>query len=673
MNKPLAVLFLLFIHTVSIAQTVGINGVVTDTSDMPIRSAAVVLVQDGIVVQGTITKADGSFALEAVKGRYAITVSCIGYEIWSADIAFNADTVLNKIMLSAGIDIDEVAITASRRGASPTAGGLVYAVSERDVKNSINSYQLLSKVPGLQVNRADRSIGVVGSSSTLIMVNGVRREPIVVQSINPSDIVRVEVISNPSVKYLSEDITSVVNIITIDRVRGLSGEIAQMVTVPNLKTDGWTDLSITGNTDKMSIYMVGYFNYGNENRIKRRETTHTFASGNKFTFESVSDTCAENDFPGIEINAGADFKLAPRTSLTIDAYYKHDASVQDRITHRQMILNDVYVRYDRIDYNENDKERQHKYSAYFQRLHADSCGQFDIELSYIDYFYTNNARNLITSSIGSSSYMLQSQSRQQALHCQAEYGYEVWGGNLTVGYRLRYQRIAQGVNDVMDGGAEDVKYTEFKHYPYLYYAGAVGRHFSCRLGIGTEFTSFQFIPIGHTSTGNQYVKLLPSMSMQYATPSVGALGAYYGASLQRVEIQQLNPTTISLDSLSFRQGNPRLEPYLYHNVGLRYTLSKGSFYFYSQLNYRWARNSIVSMVEVLPHGVSRHTYSPAAFYNLLRPMIYSKWSISDVWELYGSLGYSMCKYEDKTNQINTNLSSFDWDAGGTCYLRRFYH
>ena len=672
-NNMLVAFVAIFVATAATAQTNAVKGVVTDTADAPIYNSNVVLMQNGNIVCGSITKADGSFKLEVSKGRYGMVVSCVGYKSWTADVTVNADTALGKIVLFDGVDIDEVEVRVRKKAALPIAGGLVYTVSQRDVQGSTNSYHLLSKIPDLQVDRHNHSVSVVGASSTLIMVNGVRRESIVIQSIRPSEIAKVEVITNPSAKYLSEDITSVVNIITHEKVRGFSGEISQMVTVPKIKTDGWTDLTLAGNTDKASLYAVGFFNYGHENRIKRHEIVHSFVGDNKFTFESQSDTCAEKEFPNFEVNAGADYKLSPLASIVFDAYYNYYASNSSRTTHRRMLLNDTaYMRSDRIDYDEKIKERQQKYAAYFQRMHADSSGQLDLELSFADYLYSDNATNDISSTNGSNIHnALNLMSSQRALHCQIEYGHDVLGGYLAAGYRFRYQRVAQDVVDFDGVDSENAVYSEFKHYPYLNYSGSIGRQFTYKLGLGSEYTSFKFTPLGQSSTANRYTKLLPTTSVQYAFKNVGTLSAHYGVWLQRVEIQQLNPAIVSLDSISFRQGNPNLEPYLYHRSGLRYTLNHGDFYFYSQLLYNWAKNSIVSMVDVQPNGISKFTYVPAAFYSVFSPSIYTKWTINDMLELSGSVGYRIYSYTDKTNKIDARLGSFFWDAGLSCYIGDF--
>lgn len=669
MSRLLALFAFLLLHHGVVAQTVSITGSVVDTSGMPIYNATVVLMQNDTVAYGTITNSNGHFAFQAKKGIYTLSVSRMGYQVWNDKVDAKADTRLNMIVLYEGILLDEVSVKANKRSALATADGLVYTVNERDAKNSINAYHLLSKVPELQVNKSDHSIGVVGSNNTLIMVNGVRREPIIVQSLKPTDIEKIEVISNPSVKYLSEDITSVVNIITRERVRGLSGEVAQMVTVPNIKTSGWTDVSLTGNTDKMSLYLIGYLNYGAENRTKRRDTTRTVVGD--ISFASISDSCMDSNFPSFEINAGGDFKLAARTRLTFDAFFNYDAFKESYTTNRQMFQNGLNVRTDIIGYNQKGNEQKQKYAAYLQHLEADSSGQYDVEFIYADYLYNDNAKNEINSTLGSSAYSLCAKSHQQTFHFQAEYGHKLWGGNIAAGYRARHQRISQLVDDPDVGNAENAKYVEWKHYPYLRYNGSIGKHFTYRVGIGSEFTSFVFTPEGYEKASNRYTKPLPSLSAQYATQRAGAFGIYYSASLQRVEIQQLNPAIISLDTLQFRQGNPKLEPFLYHSIGLRYTLSKGDFYLYPYVNYRWAQNSIVNIVDVQPNGTIKNTYKAAAFYSLTNPAVYSKCVINDMWELSGSIGYNIYRYKDDKNLIDRSLSGFNWDASITCYVGDF--
>lgn len=664
---------LLLLATAGFAQTHTITGFIADTAGMPIPHATVALMVGDSVANGTISNDEGHFALSATPGLYTLLISRMGYELWRRDMELEGSLALERVTLHEGtVAIEEVAVSAYKEGAMPTAGGLIYTVSERDVKSSTNSYHLLSKIPELSVSRTDRTVGVVGSSRTLILVNGVRRESIFINTLRPSDIVRVEVVSNPSIRYLSEDITSVVNIITRRKVRGGSGEVSQMVTVPNVRLDGWTDLSITGNTDRMSLYVVGFFNYANERRTKKRDITRsTLPSADVITFESDTDTCYERDFPGFEVSGGGDFQLGRRTALTVEGFYSSNSMYENSITHRRMLYNDAALRRDRLEYSDAEKERRQKYSAYLQHMQADSCGQLDAEFSYGDYFYGNDAQNRIASAGSVRDYALRSASHQRSFHALGEYSHQLWGGNLAAGYRMRHQRVGQIADDAGEGASESAKYIEWKHYPYVRYDGRVRRKFFYRLGIGAEFTAYRLAPTGHAPVRNRYVKPLPSVSLQYTTARAGAFGISYSASLNRIPIQYLNPAVISLDTLSIRQGNPKLEPYLSHSAVLRYTLSSGGLYLAPRVSYVWAKNSVVSVGEVQANGSYRYTYVPAAFYSSLTPSVYLKWSINDMWEVSAAARYHLYNYRDATNGINRRLGSFSWGAEAACYVSDF--
>lgn len=95
-NNLLVAFVAIFVATAATAQTIGVKGVVTDTADAPIYNSNVVLMQNGEIVCGTITKADGSFRLEVSKGRYGMVVSCVGYKSWTADVTISADTTWGK-------------------------------------------------------------------------------------------------------------------------------------------------------------------------------------------------------------------------------------------------------------------------------------------------------------------------------------------------------------------------------------------------------------------------------------------------------------------------------------------------------------------------------------------------------------------------------------------------
>jgi iron complex outermembrane receptor protein len=139
-----------------------LKGKVTDANGTGLPGATVTINNN---LQGTITKADGSFTFTGLKdGNYIIRVSFIGYETDTKEVILKGDIDLNITLQNLTFKIDEVMISALRAGEhSPIA----YSEVDKSALKIRNTGQdmpyLLSLTPSLiETSEAGNGIGYTG-------------------------------------------------------------------------------------------------------------------------------------------------------------------------------------------------------------------------------------------------------------------------------------------------------------------------------------------------------------------------------------------------------------------------------------------------------------------------------------------------------------------------------
>ena len=225
-------IFGLLLATTITTQAQNIKGTVCLQEDKsPVSFATVGLVQlpDSVMLTGVITLTDGGYILEKVKpGSYFIRVSFVGYETIGKSVVVgegDAEVAVDTIYLSeTTATIGEVTVVAERLKGKEMVDRTVYAIPEVVSKSSTNGYDLLKKIPQVNVD-FQNNVTLNGSSNFIIQVDGRQRDKEYLARLLPTDIQSIEIISNPSGKY-EGNIDGVISIILKKEARyGMNGNI----------------------------------------------------------------------------------------------------------------------------------------------------------------------------------------------------------------------------------------------------------------------------------------------------------------------------------------------------------------------------------------------------------------------------------------------------------------
>lgn len=187
-------LFLSLILSVGIAEGRTIRGQVLSAVDSTaVGGARCVLSAAGSNIEGCMTEANGSFAIETgVKSALTLEISMTGFSTTQIIIESGQKNIdAGMIYLDPDVTLGEVTVTTD--AVIHSRGRTIVYPSASEVKASSTSISLFQKLPlaGLEANPINRTISVDGGSP-VILINGVPSSIDDVNALQPKDIEKIE-------------------------------------------------------------------------------------------------------------------------------------------------------------------------------------------------------------------------------------------------------------------------------------------------------------------------------------------------------------------------------------------------------------------------------------------------------------------------------------------------
>ena len=183
--------------------TVQVKGVVLDTSDQPIIGATVV--ESGTQSNGTLTGADGSFAITITQGA-SLRISYVGYKTVTVKPS-SGKTV--KVVLEEDAEVlnDVVVVGYGTQRKKLVTGSTVHVTSENiEAVNAVDAFGALQSLasgmnivmnsgqPGEGYKVTIRGMGTAGSNTPLYVVDGVPGANI--DDLSPNDIESIDILKD---------------------------------------------------------------------------------------------------------------------------------------------------------------------------------------------------------------------------------------------------------------------------------------------------------------------------------------------------------------------------------------------------------------------------------------------------------------------------------------------
>jgi len=581
------VILLMSLSVANQAQTIK-GRVVTEKDKSPVQFASVGLLQlpDSAIVTGVITLSDGGYAFEKVKpGNYLIKASYVGYGNGNKNVEVgegSKEIVVDTIFLAEiAQNIAEVTVTADRLKGRELVDRTVYAIPSQVAQSSINGYDILKKIPQVNVD-FQNNVTLNGSTNFIIQVDGRQRDKEFLAKLLPSDIESIEIISNPSGKY-EGNIDGVINIILKKEARyGMNGNIGAYIK-PIKKPTTIATASIDYSLGKITFYATGLVFQQNLNIYSTNYTQFK-------TLDSLSNMIGSGGIKitSTSINSGFDYYMNDKNSLSLNFNYKPISQSVDMVSHADLSKSGSIENTLRSASTENLKSDEYNVSLFYKRDFKKAIQEFTAEITF--YSFISDTRNGFSNTRYDYSpvTLLDSYVRDESDYNKRNYvstklNYVHPIGlttKLETGYQFYYQNLHYDfmINNEITNNL--FKYLEYRNSVY---AGITIN--LKKIGFQTMLRIEDSNIKADSVTSPHYYCLLPSANLQYKFSSSHNIKFTYNRRINRPGIYDMNPYWKISSNYDISQGNPDLKPEYRDRMQVTYTWNFGSNYFSPHLYY----------------------------------------------------------------------------------------
>ncbi len=604
MKKALFGLILLFASTLS-AQHCTVEGHVRDSlTQKPIQYAFVRLFSaDNQLIEGTMTDTNGRFVFQKVpKREYNLSIDCFGYHSQKIRLLISTQKMPDNRILLSDINLMQdskllqaVEIKADAK-IQQTVDKTVYSIDSSFLANATNALDVAQHIPEISVDHVNNSISLKGYGGCLIMINGIYKENEVVdmRSLNPEDIEKIEIITNPASDIPSE-YEGVINIVLKQQLKTswfLNTEVGWR---PWLKAlDPYVMFGYSKNKVRVG---VNYF------YMLRRHTLETDVERLQNDSSAVYRSHSEKVRPFLEnghvVKAYLDYYITPKSYL----HFSTQQSLSDRKEHwEEVTTNATPLAFDSLFMTTYSKQFYYvgDYTAYFRQSFKTTEQALSVSANaqYMNADYFNDY-SLFNYSEADSSWQSREKGIRSAYNLKIDYTHPFANNSsLTVGGYGFYQHFKSAYDT--DEGEESSLYQDVKANLYADYRFKI-KKVDFRIGFKTDYYhAWQDTLKGH------YFTYLPTLVISRRFSNKHQVRFNYRATSLYPSLWALRPYEVKIDNWDYSVGNPSLKPQVDHRVDLAYTYRTRPFMANVRLYANKTLNSISTVAQLSPDNV-KHT------------------------------------------------------------------
>ena len=177
----------------------------------------------------TYTDGEGKFTLDPVPaGDYVLYCSLVGYNTFKKQIAVGGDSRkvdVGKLAMSrASLTLEGISVTAQKPIFAMEGEKMLYNVSEDPTIHAGTATDALQNAPGVEVD-IEGNVTIRGGGSVEIWLNdrpsNMNADALkdFLQQMPADNIERIEVTTNPSARYSASGASSIINIVTVSKIK----------------------------------------------------------------------------------------------------------------------------------------------------------------------------------------------------------------------------------------------------------------------------------------------------------------------------------------------------------------------------------------------------------------------------------------------------------------------
>jgi outer membrane receptor protein involved in Fe transport len=584
MKKILYILLTLVFLCGEINAQGKIQGKALEKVDVPASFATIALLsaKDSSIIKGRVADENGIYSFEKVPfGKYKLAITHTGFkkkyteEFQVSEV--NLDQVMPDFMLQEDSKVlAEVVVKAQKPLIEQLGDRMIINVENSVLSTGNTGLEVLKSLPGVRAD-AGGGLSLRGKSNVMIMVDGkiISKEvaSTLLDNLQGDNIIKVELVTNPSAKFDAQASGGILNIITRKGLaQGFNGNYRLGVSQGRY---GRVNTGIDFNYRKESLNLYGGYDYRYSERF-REESDLTDYRQSTVGEQRKSQN---NSFSTGGLNAmkfGLDYNISKNHTLDLLAegsFYKYDNRIDGDMNfqRKNTIIDSSLI----SKGTPTGDIRLMSYSAAYKGI-LDSAGrEISVTTSYIDYFgdgrqnFTSQTYSHDRKAIGSL-YQFRNftPSSIQVFTAQVDYSHPFSKtAKIELGARLsdtksdNKNRQELFVENTWKGvGNNQTNYLEKVLAGYISYSKEFGS-VKTQIGLRAEQSNINLKSFVDTT----YLNFFPSFSLEKKFSDDYSLNLSYSRKIDRPAYEDMIPFTVVYDKYTANRGNSRLKPQ-YSNV-----------------------------------------------------------------------------------------------------------
>ncbi len=607
----------------------SISGKLTDSKNNPVSYATVTLLRDSSVVNGDLSKDDGSFKIISTgTGNFRLRIESIGLATKTINVQITPDAPDKKIGNIKVTEIEnklgEVSVIGEKPVMELKVDKKVFNVEKNTTTAGGSATDVLQNVPSVSVD-VDGNVSLRGKSGVTILIDGKPATMLgsdvnsALQSLPASSIDNVEIITNPSAKYDAQGTSGIINIITKKDGRlGINGNLTLGAGTRD-KYNG--NFGLNARKGKWNVFMNSSFRLNStyNDVITDREDKMPDLISKKtqsyHTFEHVP-----RDFNGNFNTIGASFDPDKYNSITLTEninimefkfrdnsdYYVYDSPGEMGNTLLHQNRNSGFSGEPRSTSTALDYK--HKFKKKDEELNVDGTFAHTAMQRYQDYTTTFPDSNYFVKETAPGS------GTNSSFNVWADYTDALFtkNGKLGLGFKSQFYWFNSSNNPIIQDSAGAAwridssllsiyNYTQQTHAAYINWSDQVGK-FTYQAGLRAEDAAYDgngSVPRPATFHNN-FLSLFPSAFISYQLQNQQSIYLNYSRRTNRPGFMQLLPFVDLSNPSTVNRGNPNLIPEFINNIEFSYNKldNKGNNFIFSTY-YAYTQNLIQKITRPL--------------------------------------------------------------------------
>jgi iron complex outermembrane receptor protein len=569
-----------------------------------VESATVSLLKakDSSIAKVAVSDKTGTYEMERIAtGKYLIMVQAVGmqkkyssaFELTAAQPAHSVGSI--ELTQSAS-KLADVTVNSKKQFIEQKAGKIVVNVEASPTSGGASALDMLEKSPGVSVDK-DGNISLKGKGGVMVLLDG---KPSylsapdlanLLKSMSSSNLDQIEIMSNPPAKYDAAGNSGIINIKTKKNIiKGMNGNAVIGVTQGQYtRTNESINLNYRNN--KFNLFGGYNFNYGqnyNELAINR-----TFYEADRKTINATADqkTRPHSFNYNNSVKAGMDYYFSKKdvAGFVFNGFISKRDEDPASVSYVRSATGAVLSK---LESKSNNNTRFSNFSVNTNYKHTfDSTGkEVTMDVDYIHY--DNSGESLL------STYSFDAANVQKGtgVHLRGNVPgtINIVSGKmdftlpfsktfkLETGLKSSYVKTDNVVEYQRNNGSGwklDDRSNQFLYEENINAAYAsVNKEWkkvNLQLGVRVENTVSKGLQLRNDSSFKRdYTNVFPNAGLSFELNKKNSLSLSYSKRIDRPNYNDLNPFTYFLDSLTYGQGNPYLQPQFTNNFEVSHTYNR---------------------------------------------------------------------------------------------------